>query len=131
MEPGPALPPSMELHDSVRAFAVTLAQTLQARGALFSLELSEELRRGKRLLLLGLLAGGLLHMALLALTGLIVVAFWDTHRLDALAAAFAVYLASATAACLMLRACLAANHEPFAASLQEMRRDLAALGPPQ
>ncbi len=131
MEPGPSLPPSMPLHDSVRAFAVTLAQTLQARSALFSLELSEELRRGKQLLMLGLLAGGLLHMALMTITGLIVAAYWDTHRVDALVAACAVYLVSAIAACLILRAHLAAPREPFAASLQEMRRDLAALGPLQ
>ena len=117
------------LVDALRVFGRTLNETLQVRGALFALELREEVDRRKTMLLLAALGAAFLHLALLLLALLVVVAFWDTHRIAATGAMAALYLACGMGALLALRAQLATSPAPFAASLDEIRHDLAELHP--
>jgi uncharacterized membrane protein YqjE len=121
-------PASGGLMDALRAIGATLGEVVRVRGALFAVELREELQRGKHMLALAVLGVALLHMALVLLTLLVVVVFWDSHRIAAIGAMAALYLAGGAAAFLGLRA-KAASPAPFAASLGELEEDLARLQP--
>jgi uncharacterized membrane protein YqjE len=125
----PAPPAARGLLDALRVFGRTLNETLHVRGALFALEVREEVERRKAMLLLAALGAAFLHLALLLAALLVVVAFWDTHRIAATAAMAGLYLACGVAAFLALRARIAASPEPFAATVGELERDLAELHP--
>jgi len=112
----------------LRSLAATVADIVRARSQLFSCELQEELQRRGQLLALIMLAGACLHAALFALTVLLVVIFWDTYRIEVICVACGIYLAGGIALGLLARAQLAQSAQPFAASLRELRRDLAAFG---
>jgi uncharacterized membrane protein YqjE len=115
------------LLDSLRAIGATLADLAHVRGSLFALELSEEIDRRTRVLLLAVAAGVLLHMALLLLTLSIAVFFWESHRIAALAAITLFYAAAGAALVLRLRHETAAAPAPFAETRGELGRDLAQL----
>jgi uncharacterized membrane protein YqjE len=67
-------------------------------------------------------------MALLFLSVLVAAAFWDTHRLGAIAAMAAVYCAGGAAAFIQLRRAAIDSPAPFAASRRELAEDFAQLG---
>jgi uncharacterized membrane protein YqjE len=116
------------LLESLRAFGATLADIACVRGALFSVELREEIIRRKDMLVLVALAAVLLHLALVVVTVLVAVVAWDTpYRVTALAAMAGLYLAGGIAAIVKLRSGAASNPAPFAATLGELDRDLANL----
>jgi uncharacterized membrane protein YqjE len=122
--PASGLPAPGGLLDSLRAMGRTVNEALHVRGELFAVELREELARRTDRLLLAAVAFGFLHTALLLLTMLVAVVFWDTHRIAALAAMTALYLACGIGAVLRLRQEIAASPKPFAASLAELNQDL-------
>jgi uncharacterized membrane protein YqjE len=113
---------------ALRALLGSLGQLLRIRGELATLELREEVAWRARLGILGAIAFCLLHMALLLFTLLGIVAFWDSHRLLAIGLAGAIYLALGAVTCLRIRSEIAAHPAPFAATLEELDRDLAELG---
>ena len=117
---------SAGLLESLRAMAGTLGEIVHVRGALFAVELREEIASRKEMLVLVVVGGVLLHMALIMLTFLVVVVFWDSYRVGAIAAMTALYLACGAAAFIRLRAKAAAS-APFAATLGELERDLEQL----
>lgn len=106
-----------------------LGEFARVRGALFGVELREEIERRKRLLVVAVLAATLLHMALLLLSFAVAVAFWDTHRIPALFAMAALYAACGAAALVWIRLTAAGNPPAFAATRDELLRDLAQLRP--
>jgi uncharacterized membrane protein YqjE len=116
------------LKDALRAMGKTLNEMARVRGALFAVELREEVEKRKRMLLLAALGAALLHTAFLLLTAFVALLFWDTHRIAAVGAMAALYLACGIVALIRLRA-NAASADPFAGTLGELRRDLAALDP--
>ena len=116
---------------SLRALIATLGELLRVRGALIGVELREEFERRRQLLVMAVLAAAFLHMALLVLTALVAVAFWDTHRISALAVMAALYLACGAVILVRLRVTVAASPPPFAASLDELHRDLDQLRSPR
>jgi uncharacterized membrane protein YqjE len=123
-------PASGGLLDALRAIGATLHEMARVRGALFAVELGEEIERRKHMLVLAAFGVAFLHMALLLLTFLVAVVFWDTHRVGAIGAMTALYLACGGAALIALRAKVAASPAPFADTLGELNRDLAELSPP-
>ncbi len=127
--PGPAT--SRGIAGSLRALVAALGELLRVRGALIGVELREEFERRRQLLVMAVLAAAFLHMALLVLTALVAVAFWDTHRMGALAGMAALYLAGGAALLVRLRVTVAASPPPFAASLDELQRDLDQLRSPR
>lgn len=121
----PAGPPAAGgLGDALRALGATLNEAVRVRGALLSVELREEIERRRRMLLLSGLAFAAFHTAFLLANALVVAAFWDTHRLAALAALAGLDFACGLALLARLRALAAASPAPFAASLAELERDL-------
>lgn len=125
----PGSPASDGLLDALSAIGRTLNETVRVRGALFGIELREEIERRKRMLVLAGLAAVFIHMALLLLTVLVAVLFWDTHRIGAIGAMAAAYLACGAAALIRLRVAVAKSPAPFAATLSELDQDLASLRP--
>ena len=115
------------LLDALRAVGGTLNEMVRVRGALFVVELREEVQRRKQMVVLAAIGAAFLHMALVVLTLLVAVVFWDTHRIAAVGAMTALYLGCAAAAFIRLRFEAAASPAPFAASLRELDEDLAQL----
>ena len=100
---------------------------VRTRLELASVELAEERDRLQYQVALLVVAIGMFMFALLFATAWIVVYFWDTSRLTAIAIVALVF-AAAGVALLMLRSQAArAAPMPFAATIAEYERDRAAL----
>lgn len=124
-------PASGGLLDALRAMGVTLGEIVQVRGALLGVELREEMERRRQMLVLVAVGVVFLHTALLLLTLLVAIVFWDTHRFGAIGALAALYLACGAAVLFRLRVKAAASPPPFAATLGELEQDLAQLRAPR
>lgn len=122
-EPGPAA----RLIDSVRESSALLLGLLGTRIALLSHEVDIEAGRLRTsaILLIGALVCLALAVTLLVL--LVIAAFWDTHRLAAIGGSSVVLIAAAAALAWASRLRMAASPRPFAATLQELSADCAAL----
>jgi uncharacterized membrane protein YqjE len=113
--------------ESLRSMGSTLAALAQTRLELALVELREEGERRKAMLVLGAVAGVFLTLALLLLAFLVVVAFWETHRMAAILGVTVIYGGVGFGALLRLRASQAAAPSPFEATLAELRKDIEAL----
>ena len=105
----------------------TVLQAVQTRGELLTTEVEEEFARVGRVLLLGMatLLVGILG-ALIA--GFVVVlVFWETHRLAAALAVLGVFLLGAVICGLAVRRELRARRRLFEATLTELAGDVARL----
>jgi uncharacterized membrane protein YqjE len=120
----------MSLIVALRSMGGTLTEILQTRGALFAVELREEIERRKRMLALAALGFAFLHTALLLVTLLVAVVFWDTHRVAAIVAMTALYLLCGAFALRRLAREAEASPAPFAATLGELEQDLASMRAP-
>jgi uncharacterized membrane protein YqjE len=109
---------------SARALGASLLALLGTRVELAAIELKEETERRKRLAVLALVAALFLGAGLLLLAFLLVVLFWDTHRLAAIAGVTLLYSAIGAWALLRFRAILRDSPPPFSATLDEFKRDL-------
>jgi len=96
---------------------------LQTRLELVGIELAEEKERLMGVLFLGLAAMMLATMALISLTVLIAIAFWDTYRWQALAAITALYAVSGIVCALKARSGLRDAPTVFEATLAELEKD--------
>ncbi|MBC6960472.1 MAG: hypothetical protein DWB43_13205 [Lautropia sp.] len=111
----------------VRALVSGLLEIVETRLELVGADL--ELQAGRLRLLATLLLGGLLFLALalLFVSVLAIAAFWDTHRLAAIAAVAAIHLAAGTGCLLWLRRLVRNGPRPFDATIAELRQDIARL----
>jgi uncharacterized membrane protein YqjE len=119
-------PASQLLRSAVQLFGsvMTAAQT---RAELLTTEVEEEIQRVARLLLLGfaaLLAG---ILGALIAGFIVVIIFWDTHRMAAALAVLGVFLVAAAACGLALRRELRARPRLLEATRAELARDVARL----
>ncbi len=96
---------------------------LRTRAELAALEFTESRDHARDQLVLLAILGGALAFAWMALCALVVVAFWDTHRLLALGSIAALHLVVAGFAWSRLRAAQAASTPPFSQTLAELERD--------
>jgi len=122
-----AVPVPIGLLAALRAFAATLCEAAGIRGNLFAIELREEVERRKAMLILATLCVVCLHMALLLVTALVVIAFWETSRAGAVGGLTVLYLGLGLAAFAGLRHRIAASPAPFAATRGELERDFEQL----
>ena len=102
---------------------VSTLDLLRTRLELAALEFSEESERAKARLLLLVIAALFGAVALLAASALVVLLFWDTHRVAALTVVTLVHVAIALGAVLRLKASFDTPHTPFAQTLAELERD--------
>lgn len=96
---------------------------LQTRLELIGIELAEEKDRLLMVLFMGLAAMMLATMALIALTALVAIAFWDTYRWQALAGITLVYAIAAIGCGLRARNGLRNAPMIFEATLNEFEKD--------
>jgi uncharacterized membrane protein YqjE len=108
---------------SLRSLVATAVDVLRTRLALLATEVEEESLRLARLLFLGLIALLLLTLGLITFSLLIVIVFWDTHRVLAAGLLTALYLGGAVGIALFVRSGLRAGSRLFSASLAELDKD--------
>jgi len=107
---------------ALRDVAASFFAMASTRMELATVEMREAAQRGVRLAVLGL-AGAIFVLLALAFAGaLVVVLFWDTHRVGAMASVLAAY--AILGAALIARAVAIAREMPIA--FEETRRALAA-----
>jgi len=102
---------------------VSTLDLLRTRLELAAVEFNEESERAKARLLLLVVAALFGAIALLAASALVVLLFWDTHRVAALTVVTLVHVAIALGAVVRLRASFGGSHAPFAQTLAELERD--------
>jgi uncharacterized membrane protein YqjE len=129
--PGPkdAGNPGMGLFDSLKGLLATLIAIVHNRLELLSTELQEEIERVALLLLWGAMA---LFFAFLGITFiglLVVIAFWDEHRLLAAALLAGLFVALALVAAVAAWKQIGTKPRPFDASLSELVKDRDHLAP--
>lgn len=110
--------------DSARALGASLLALLQARVELAGVELAEEAEHGKRLVVLAVVAAFFLGAGLVLFAFLVVVLFWETHRLAAIAGVTLAYSGVGAWALLRLRRIARERPPPFSATRSEFRNDL-------
>jgi len=115
------------LAGSVRGLGDSLLSLIRTRAELLAIELEEEKERRKEMLILAVLGALFLALGLQLLAFLLVVAFWDTHRLAAAAGVTCLYLGIAAWAFWRLRYKWQDTPAPFAATLEELGKDMDAL----
>lgn len=109
--------------DSLKGLAASLVAIVHTRLELLSTDLEEERARLVSVVTLLLVALFCFGVGVLLLALLIVVAFWDSHRLLALAGVTTAFLASGAAALGWARHTLRTKPRLFAASLAELSKD--------
>jgi uncharacterized membrane protein YqjE len=114
--------------DSLRGFAQTLVGALRTRLLLFANELEEQGARIAQMAALWALAGFCLALAVVLGAVLLVVLFWDTHRVEVLAFLTGLFAAGGIGAALVARALARARPKAFASTLAELAVDHDALG---
>ncbi len=110
-------------HGPLRRLVGSAIGLLQTRLELVGIELAEEKERLLGVLFFGLAAMMLAMMALVSLTVLIAIAFWDSYRWQSLAAITALYALIAAACALKARADVREAPTMFEATLTELEKD--------
>ena len=116
---------------SLRHLAGNLLGAAQTRLEIFSTELEEERVRLEQMLLVALAAAFCLALGIVLCVALIVIYYWDTHRLAAVGILAAAFLGAGVALGLILRAKAKARPKPFAVTRSELAKDGAMLRGPQ
>jgi uncharacterized membrane protein YqjE len=116
---------------SIKHLAQTLLGAAQTRLEILATEIEEERVRLEQMLLVALAATFCLAMGVVLCVALVVVYFWDTHRLLAVGMLAAGFLAAGVVMGLILRDKAKARPKPFAITRGELAKDRAMLREPQ
>jgi uncharacterized membrane protein YqjE len=119
--------PTESIVRSGRRMLAILVGMVHTRLNLLAVELMEEKSRIWLMLVLTALSLLFAFMALLMLSALVIVAFWDEHRMLAMGGLLGFYVAAAIAALLMLRQKARMGSKLFAGTLGELAKDSDAL----
>ncbi len=120
-------PPEAGLIASLKRLFATLIELAHTRLELVSVEVEEQIEYAASLLLWGIAAIFFGSLAVLLLAFLIVIAFWDDHRLLAAGLVTAAFAIIAVIAAFVVRARLANRPRFLAATAGELKNDAAAL----
>ena len=115
------------LPGSLRALGATLLALVCTRAELIAIELQEEKERAGQKLVLVVLAALFLAMGLLLVAFLVVVLFWETHRMLSAGGITLLYLGIGGWALIRLREMSRNSPPPFAATMSEFANDLRQL----
>jgi uncharacterized membrane protein YqjE len=116
---------------SIKHLAQTLLGAAQTRLEILATEIEEERVRLEQLLLVALAAAFCLAMGIVLAIALVVLYFWDTHRLAAVGMLAAAFLAAGVVFGLILRYKAKTRPTPFAITRGELAKDRAMLRGPQ
>jgi len=110
-------------HGPLRRMIASVFALLHTRLELIGIELAEERERIIGVIFLGLVAVMFAMMALISLTALVAVAFWDNYRLQVLAGITVVYALGGVICALRARAGLHSAPIVFEGTLREFEKD--------
>jgi uncharacterized membrane protein YqjE len=116
------------LMGSVKRLAITLISIVSTRLELLADELQEERLRQTQMFLLGLSMFFCAGMFVLLLVFLMVILFWDDHRLAALGVLSTLFFGLTEIMAVLLRSKAKSKSKLFSASLAEFTRDREQLG---
>jgi uncharacterized membrane protein YqjE len=116
---------------SIKHLAQTLLGAAQTRLEILATEIEEERVRLEQLLLVALAAAFCLAMGIVLCVALVVLYYWDTHRLAAAGILAAAFLAAGVVLGLILRDKVKTRPKPFAITRGELAKDRAMLRKPQ
>ena len=119
-EPGA---PAGGLALTLRRLGAALAALVHSRIELAALEIEREKALIGRLLLLGVVAIFFIGLGAITATIFIIVLFWDSQRLVAIGFLTVVYIGIGVGALAAARKEAGQAKRPFAATLQELRKD--------
>jgi uncharacterized membrane protein YqjE len=118
------------LLQSVRHLGRTLLGAAQTRLEIFATEIEEERVRLEQLLLVALAAAFCFAMGIALAVALVVLYFWDTHRLLAVGLLAAAFLTAGAVLGLILRNTAKTRPKPFAVTRGELAKDRDMLREP-
>ncbi len=116
------------LFASLKSLSANLISIVQTRLELLSTDVAEERERLTALLVLAQVALFCLGVGIVLLAMLIVVVFWESHRIAVLGALTAVFLIAGIATGWLAVHKLRTKPRLFAASLDELAKDRQQLG---
>jgi len=116
------------LFDSLRALIATLVAMAHTRVELFGTEVEEELHRVVALVVGSMIVLALASLALLFSALVVVAAFWDTHRVAAVACVAVGFIALAGLSYFAVRERTRRRSRLLSATLGELEHDLQQLG---
>lgn len=116
------------LFESLKTLSVSLVSIVQTRLELLSTDVAEEREQLTSFLVLVLVALGCLGVGVVLLSILIVVAFWETHRLLALAGLTGLFLTAGAGLGWFAMHRIRTKPRLFEASLTELSKDRQHLG---
>jgi uncharacterized membrane protein YqjE len=122
--------PESELVDTARRLWASVLEGVHLRVELLALEVGEERKRLVELVLSALIAVFAGFMVVLSVNVVLLVLFWDTHRVGAAVAMCAFYALTALAAAAYHRSRSRRTVPPFAATADVLARDEQALREP-
>jgi len=111
----------------MRSALANLIELVRTRLELFSVEMEARLLSSRHVMLWSVVALFSASLAMLMLAFTLLIIFWDTHRLLAAGLITAFFAVLAVAAALVVRHRLHTRSRLLAATLQELKRDAAAL----
>ena len=114
----------MAISDTVGRLGSTLLAMLQTRLELAAIELEEESQRLVAYLLLSLLALFLCGIAIVLFALLVVVLFWDSHRIQAVLGMALLFGGAGVLIGMRVRASFAAKPRLLGATLCELNKDV-------
>jgi uncharacterized membrane protein YqjE len=123
--------PSPGVKESLGALGADVAALVRVRLELLAIELKEASERQKRMLQWAIVAALFLAAGLLASGVLVVVLFWDSHRIAAIVAVCVAYLGMGAWAFLRLRDVAENSPAPLAATIAELERDIEMIRGPE
>lgn len=115
------------LPEALRSLGENLLALVLTRAELVAVELQEERARAERKLVYLALAALSLAIGLLLASLLVVVLFWDTHRILAAGGVCLLHLGIGAWALLRLREMNQGSQPPFSATMGEFANDLRLL----
>ena len=116
---------------SIKHLAQTLLGAAQTRLEILATEIEEERVRLEQLLLYALAAAFCLGLGIVLCVALVVLYYWDTHRLAAVGILAAVFLGAGVVLGLILRSQAKSRPKPFAITRSELAKDRAMLREPR
>lgn len=116
---------------SIRHLAGNLLGAAQTRLEILSTEFEDERVRLEQMLLFALAAAFCIAMGIALCVALVVIYYWDTHRLAAVGILAAAFLGAGVALGLILREKVKSRPKPFAITRSELAKDGALLRGPQ
>jgi len=129
----------MSLHDSdtlqakpgsaTRRLGAAVLGLMHGHIELFGIELQEQKARTLSLLLFAGLALVFALLALVALSGLVLILLWDTYRMPGMLGLCASYVLAGVFCALRLKAAIFDETSPFSATLHELANDRERLLP--